>query len=123
MINTPLAEQPKIVVLPGSVENAPVYFVDGVAGIALGPAVCRVQFHQVISSNTAEKSEVRKVVVNAVVPTAALVELCVNTLAAISNTAGPLKEVMDAQAEKMFQSLPQLPKSMPAKEARRTSKK
>jgi len=121
MTNENTTEKSKSVLLPGSAENAPVYFVDGVAGIALGPAVCRIQFHQVVAAASGEKAEVRKVVVNAVVPTAALVELCVNTLAAISNNAPALKNVMDLQAEQMFSSLPESVK--PLKTVKRTPKK
>lgn len=79
-----------------------------------------MQFHQVVAPSSAEKAEVRKVIVNAVIPTAALVELCVNTLAAISNNAPALKNVMDLQSEQMFSSLP---KSTKPKDGSRASKK
>jgi hypothetical protein len=94
---------PSSEVQPGSAETATQQYFDGASGVAIGPAVSRVHFHQVVrGADASNATELRKITLVAVVPTLALVELCTNFLAAVRKNSDTLRQQIDAQTEMML---------------------
>lgn len=92
----------KIEIVPGSTESAEIVFFDGAAGVQIGPAVSRVHFYHVVTTGEVSDKEVRKVTMSLAIPTAALVELCVNTIGAVGVNADGLRTAITTQTDLMF---------------------
>lgn len=96
--------QIKPVIVPKTREAAPVIFIDGVADIAFGTSVCKMALHQA-NPNDNKNTEDRSVVANVIIPTAALVEMCVNILASMKKNKDVLKSNIESQNKRLFEML------------------
>lgn len=97
---------------PGSIEQAPQQFYDGIVGVAISPSVSKVHFHQVTATDLEKKIEHRKVLLTAVLPTSALIEFCVNTIVGLSSNSDVLQGQLEQHSAKVIEMIGQF--SIPA---------
>lgn len=102
-------------VLVPQAEQTPkqVYF-DGVTGMAVGAAVCKLDFHQVLGVEDGTSRELRKIVLTAVLPTAVLVEFCQNTLQSLAANSEILRAALVEHERKIGSGLPSPAAASPA---------
>lgn len=94
----------KVQLEDGSLAAAPLQFVDGSHGVQMGPALSRILFYQVVSSEDS-RTELRRISMALSLPTSALVELCVNTLSAVVQNSDALKNANEAQMNTIRNSI------------------
>ena len=69
-----------IEVLPHTFDSAQQMYFDGVTSIDFGAANCKLHFYQIVGRDQDTNAEQRKIVLTAVMSTAALADLCLSTL-------------------------------------------
>lgn len=89
---------PKVV--DGSIASARTVYVDGNVGAAFGPFLTKVHFHEVVGIEN-DGGELRKVVLNLVIPTPVLIEFCKNTLNAFTANSVQLTEAIAQQNDSL----------------------
>lgn len=78
-------------------------FCDGVSGIVVSAAHCKLHLYQAAGTD-ADNAEKRKIVQTLVIPTAALAELCRSVLVNLSEHAPMLRQALTAQQENIVGS-------------------
>lgn len=82
-----------------------VYF-DGVAGMRVGAANCKVDFFQDVLVKGTDREQ-RNVQLTAVIPTAAMVTFCINFLNSVEANKETLEKALSEQRDKTFAQLSQ----------------
>lgn len=96
--------------LPEEKEAVQQIFFDGISGMTVGAANCKLHFHQVLGIDEKTSKEQRKIVLTAVIPTAALVELCQTTLQSMAENSEALKFALTQQQERIITAFGSVPK-------------
>lgn len=92
---------PKFEVVGDQITSSQVYF-DGISGILLAAANCKVSMHQVVGVDDKTQTEQRKVALTAVFPTAALVEFCKTLLKTVEDNKDKLDAALSEQRSKII---------------------
>lgn len=91
-----------IEILQHTLDSAQQMYFDGVSSIDFGAANCKLHFYQIVGRDQDTNVEQRKIVLTAVMPTAALAELCLSTLKNIDGNIPRLKDALVEHERKIF---------------------
>lgn len=96
----PQLPQNQFVIVPHSDQYPSQLFCDGVTGLSIGAANCKLDLHQVLGVD--ERGEKRKIVQTLVIPTASLVELCRTVLENFSKNTAVMRSALEEQEQKIM---------------------
>jgi len=96
--------QRKITVNKETLSKAPSVFAEGVAALNYSPTISRLSFFQIDPASN-EREEQRNVVLTLAIPTHALVEMCINTLAGLKANLEQVESIGRNQHDQVFKLL------------------